>query len=308
MSLRWRPLVAMGLAVALVSAACGGDESGGTEDAAEPTASAAAATEADQPETEGEPESGADDAPTVTDGDAGDDAPTVTDGDPDAAEAPEEAGDDAQPGGGEISGPVVAEDVIRFSTPDGEDLNATVFGEGEIGIVLAHMRGRDQSTWTDFARSAAAEGYQVLTFDFRGYGGSTGERDANLDVDLLAAVNTLADLGPTRIVVMGASMGATATVNLAARYDVAGVASLSAPANFQGLEAEGLASDVAEPLLVVVAEGDQPYADAAVAIDAGAPDSILEVFDGNAHGTNLFGEHEIALTGLLLDFVRTRVG
>lgn len=288
-----RRLTGVALAVALVAGACGGDDADSAPDAA-PAVDTPAAV-GDEPAISAVPE--ADGSETTAEN---------RQADPDAEEVlepvePENSGD-------EISGPVVPEQVIRFATPDGEDLSGTVFGAGEIGIVLAHMRGRDQSTWADFARRAAADGYQVLTFDFRGYGGSSGERDTDLDVDLLAAVNTLAERGPNRVAVMGASMGATATVNLAARYDVAAAVSLSAPANFLGLDAAGVASDVAEPLLVVVAEGDQPYAAAATVIADAAPNAVLEVFDGNAHGTNLFGDHEIALTGLLLDFVRTRVG
>jgi pimeloyl-ACP methyl ester carboxylesterase len=201
-----------------------------------------------------------------------------------------------------------AEELVRFTTPDGEELEGTVHGEGPIGIVLAHMRGRDRSTWTSFARAAATEGHQVLRFDFRGYGGSSGEADTQLDVDLIAAVSFLANRGVSDVVVMGASMGATATVNVAAQIDLAAAVSLSAPADFQGLAALAVAAQVNEPLLVIAAENDQPYAGAAVEFDAAAPASQLQIFSGNAHGTNLFNEHEAALTNLLLDFVANRVG
>jgi pimeloyl-ACP methyl ester carboxylesterase len=201
-----------------------------------------------------------------------------------------------------------AQELVRFATPDGEELEGTVYGEGPVGIVLAHMRGRDRSTWTSFARAAATEGHQVLTFDFRGYGGSSGETDTQLDVDLIAAVSFLANRGVSDVIVMGASMGATAAVNVAAQIDLAGAVSLSAPAEFQGLPAVAVAAQINAPLLIIAAENDQPYARAAVELDAEAPASQLQIFSGNAHGTNLFGEHEAALTELLLAFVTNRVG
>lgn len=200
------------------------------------------------------------------------------------------------------------EELVRFTTPDGEELEGTVYGDGPVGIVLAHMRGRERSTWTTFARAAAAEGHRVLTFDFRGYGGSTGTADTQLDFDLIAAVGYLASSGVSNVVAIGASMGATAVVNVAAQVDLAGAVSLSAPADFQGLPALAVAAQVAEPLLIISAENDQPYAAAAVQLDAQAPATQLQIFTGNAHGTNLFGDHQEALTALLLDFVADRAG
>ena len=74
----------------------------------------------------------------------------------------------------------------------------TVIRTGPRGLVLAHMRSRDRSTWDAFATAAAAEGIHVLTFDFRGYGASTGARDTALDTDLAAAVELLRS-GRTRL-------------------------------------------------------------------------------------------------------------
>lgn len=197
---------------------------------------------------------------------------------------------------------------VQFETPDGEVLAGAVFGEGQVGIVLAHMRGADKTTWYPFARNAAQAGYMALAFDFRGYGDSTGERDTDLDVDLITAVALLRSEGATSIVVMGASMGATATVNVASRLNLAAAVSISAPGEFIGLQATGVAGDVEEPLLIIAAENDHPYVDAAIEIDALAPITQLQILAGNAHGTNLFAQYDAELTMLLLDFVSARAG
>ena len=255
------------LAVALVAGACSGDDDTTSPDTTSP----------DTTEPDGTPTTGA----SEVDGDA-----SV------ATTLPANNGD------------FESEDV-QFRTPDGVLLEGTMFTPGNDGsgsMVLAHMRGADRSTWEPFAELAAGDGFRVLTFDFRGYGGSDGERDTLLDVDLTAAVEHLQREGAERIVVVGASMGGTATINVASRLDLAGAASLSAPAEFQGLPALDVAADVEEPLLLIVAEDDQPYAGAAESISQVAPDNQLEVLDGGAHGTNLFSDHPDDLTVALLSF------
>lgn len=232
---------------------------------------------------------------------SGDD-PDETAAEPTPTTAEVVAAGDAEPA------PDVATEVVRFTTDDGEQLEATVYGDGPRGVVLAHMRSRDRSTWDTFARAAAAEGLHVVAFDFRGYGASSGARDTALDTDLLAAVELLANRGATRIVVAGASMGGTAAINVAARADLAGVVSLSAPADFGALQALDLAGDVGEPMLIVTAEGDQPYADTAVALAEAAPVSQLQILSGRAHGTNLFADHEAVLTQSMLSFIVDRLG
>ncbi len=202
---------------------------------------------------------------------------------------------------GPVAGPVV------IVTPDGESLTAEVFAPEGVtrgGVVLAHMRGANKETWFEFARTLAAEGYTAVAFDFRGYGGSSGERDTDLDVDITAVVDFLRSAGMDRVFVMGASMGGTATIFEGSQLDLAGVVSLSGPSSFAGLDALSAAAAIDEPALFVAAESDSPYADHAreMAEAAGAEVVILS---GHSHGTNLFGDHGPELTDLLLDFLAT---
>lgn len=196
---------------------------------------------------------------------------------------------------------------VRFSTADNQQLEGSLLGEGARGVVLAHMRGRDRSTWQPFAELAAGQGYHVLTFDFRGYGGSTGDRDTELPIDIAAAVGFLESQGAERVVVMGASMGGTAAINAATDLDLAGVVSLSAPANFQGIAARDVIDQVTEAVLLISAEDDEPYATAATDMAALAQVSQLQMFEGTAHGTNLFTTHDAALNQLLFAFLTNRM-
>lgn len=87
----------------------------------------------------------------------------------------------------------------KFSTTpvpeDGEReeeivLDGRVFGDGPTGVILVHMRPSDQTAWFPYATKLAETGdFTVLTFDFRGYGESTGEKEFDrLDTDLQAEI------------------------------------------------------------------------------------------------------------------------
>ena len=67
-------------------------------------------------------------------------------------------------------------ETVTFTTEDDVRLAGTLFGSGEIAVVMAHQGtyGADQTTWQPFARLLAERGYAALTFDFRGVGQSEG--------------------------------------------------------------------------------------------------------------------------------------
>jgi pimeloyl-ACP methyl ester carboxylesterase len=137
---------------------------------------------------------------------------------------------------------------ITFESSDGVTLAGRLFGpdEGTAGVVLAHMYPSDQSAWFSFADRLARRGYRVLTFNFRGYcpgadaGCSEGEKTVpGIWQDVEGAIVALRGEGATRIGLVGASMGGTASLIAASRdgEDVDAVVTLSAPIGFEGLEA-----------------------------------------------------------------------
>ena len=58
-----------------------------------------------------------------------------------------------------------------------------------MAIVLAHESDDNACAWGFFVPQLAAEGRQVLAFDFSGKGQSDYVGDGRLDLDVLAAVN-----------------------------------------------------------------------------------------------------------------------
>lgn len=186
-------------------------------------------------------------------------------------------------------------------------LQAIERGTGSVGVVLAHMLGSSQSAWTPLAETLAARGFHVLTFDLRGHGLSGGEREpSRADLDLAGAVARLRGLGVEKMFVVGASIGGTAAVKVAAADRFEGVVALSAPLEARGLSAREDAARLDEPSLFIAAGGDGDYTAAARALYAAAPEpKRLEIIDGSsAHGTNLLeGPARSRVERAIIDFL-----
>jgi esterase/lipase len=186
---------------------------------------------------------------------------------------------------------------ISFEVPAARGQPQTILlrgierGSGTVGVVLAHMLNSSQTAWTPLVTELLGRGLHVLTFDFRGHGLSGGDRTPSLaDLDLMGAVAKIRSLGATKVFVIGASMGGTAAVAVAAAETLEGVVTISAPVEVGGLRADEAVRKLDEPSLYIVAEKDQmQYVEAARALAAAAPEpKRLEVIRGApAHGTDL---------------------
>lgn len=197
--------------------------------------------------------------------------------------------------------------VVRFSTDDGVRLSGELRGSGPTGVVLAHMFPTDRTSWAELGSLLADRGYRSLAFDFRGYGGSGGERDIpEIWRDVLAATDALRERGARRIVLVGASMGGTASLIAAARTEVQGVITLSAAGTFMELSAPPeVLQAVDEPKLFIAAQGDgSAAATAQTFYDTASGAKRLEIVTGADHGTDLLeGQQAESVRGLILDFL-----
>jgi len=116
--------------------------------------------------------------------------------------------------------------LFKISTPDGEAISATYLQQPSAGytILYSHGNGEDLGTVMTVCELLRQSGFNVLAYDYRGYGtseGSAGESSACADIR--AAYDHLTGpLGvkPERIIVLGRSVGGGPSVDLAAQKPV----------------------------------------------------------------------------------------
>lgn len=103
-------------------------------------------------------------------------------------------------------------------------------------MVLVHGFGasKDDATVVGMAEALAAEGHHVVSYTGRGHRESRGECTlGDLEHHDVAAASALAHATADRVVLVGASMGAVAVLRHAAQQSVAGVVTVSGPAEWR---------------------------------------------------------------------------
>jgi pimeloyl-ACP methyl ester carboxylesterase len=177
---------------------------------------------------------------------------------------------------------------------DGTRIAAFVQGSASTAIVLVHQVNQDHCGWANQA-AALSNKYRVMSIDLRGYGSSDAPKGANaLDykADVEAAVVSLRAAGAKKIVIVGASMGASAVVVAATTINppVDGVVAVSAPTNFKGQNALAAAPKLTVPARFIAAKDDASAAAAATRLSAAAkksPDHAAVILAKGGHGWTL---------------------
>jgi predicted alpha/beta-hydrolase family hydrolase len=150
---------------------------------------------------------------------------------------------------------------LRLVNAAGHSIAAVDLGSGPMGVVLAHQSDASMCQWLPYATVLASKGYRVVAFDFAGYGASSMPKQKTYLEDIRTVVSYLRDRGTSRVVVMGASMGATMSIVAAAAITppVQGVIALSPPLQFDGVNAERAAPSLRTPALYVAGDEDGDY-------------------------------------------------
>lgn len=219
---------------------------------------------------------------------------------------------------------------VSFTGGKGDQLTGRLYGDGDVGIVLAHGADPEagQYDWLPVASALASMGYSVLTFNFTGFcpadhglksvGCSKGKlAPTETWRDIEPAVDFLREQGPETIFVFGSSMGGMATMHSAARteVEVSGVVTLGAPdkAPPEFPQTMNLTDDIVEavdePKLFMAGSGDDGTpANAENMFKVASEQKKLEILDSSAHGSDLLirSTPEISekALSLLVDFVQ----
>lgn len=126
---------------------------------------------------------------------------------------------------------VPAAEDVTLVTSDGLELGAwyvpAVDTERSVTVLVANGNGGNRAARAPMAAELAAAGFDVLLFDYRGYGGNPGSPSSDgLLRDALAARDHLVQerrIPPERLLYFGESLGAGVVTALADRHPPAGL-------------------------------------------------------------------------------------
>jgi pimeloyl-ACP methyl ester carboxylesterase len=196
---------------------------------------------------------------------------------------------------------------VSFITEDNIKIAGRVFGESETAVILSHMYPTDQTSWDPFANRLMQNGYKAVTLDFRGYGRSEGNKDIDrIYLDLTAALDSIREDGAKSIVLIGASMGGTASLFVASQNKVDGVIAISAPVEFKGLKAGDL-KNIGCAILFIAGEKDGSAVQSAKYLYENSADPReFVIYPTDEHGTYIFdGPYGEELSSKIFDFLHT---
>lgn len=196
---------------------------------------------------------------------------------------------------------------VIFSTTDKVQLSGLLYGRGSTMIICSHEFRTSKVIWSvvPVLPLFLERGYQVLAYDFRGNGDSQGaDNVGQLDVDLTAALSFARKQGAKKIVLLGSSMGGTASLKVAAHEQVAAVITLSSPQGFGVDVTDADLKAIKVPLLFANSENDQGIDETKHMYQVANQPKELKIYSGAAHGTQLFdGESRDDLTARIINFV-----
>jgi pimeloyl-ACP methyl ester carboxylesterase len=186
-----------------------------------------------------------------------------------------------------MSSSVVSPKEVSFPAQDGGSVYADSYGAGKRGVVLAPGARFDKASWKDQASALANAGFHVLAIDFRGKGKSRGgpnSTEADMYLDVLAAVRYLREHGVTSVAVLGASMGGGAAAKAVVNAKPGEIDRLILLAAVPNQAPERLTV----PKLFAVAQGDPLMERVRQQYERSPEPKELLILDGSAHAQFLF--------------------
>ncbi len=207
---------------------------------------------------------------------------------------------------------------VSFRTDDGVTIAATWYESSARpapAVILVHMLNRSRRDWDSFASRLAFAGIGALAIDLRGHGDSHHPRpeDADYSVmvrDIVSARRYLAsraDVLPSRIGLVGASLGANLAALAAADGSFASLVLLSPSLDYRGLRIEAAIKKYGKKPLLLVASDDDPYARrSALELQKSSGAAELLTLNAAGHGTRMF-DRAYELPQALIEFLRRTV-
>jgi hypothetical protein len=201
---------------------------------------------------------------------------------------------------------------VTFRTADGASLTGRWYGTGSIVVVASNMGDNDPEPWQAFAPLLADRGYAVLTYSFR-YPPRPTTFTAQYALatvpDLAGAIAYARGRGAAKLVLIGASLGATTTAKLGASSGAAALVLLAGGQSVDGYQLAVTDAELAAirvPSLFIGSSEDTntPYADVVDMYGKTGGAKRLVTYHGATHGVRIFATADgDDLRRQILDFV-----
>jgi alpha-beta hydrolase superfamily lysophospholipase len=217
-------------------------------------------------------------------------------------------------------------------TLDGVVVHGSFWKGGEAhapAVVLAHRLGGDRTEWTPLIERLfpTHKPMNVVALDLRGHGQSTTRKGkpgkvlwqsletddfARMDSDVAGVIAWLVKKEggpPSRLILVGSDIGATAITRAAKESSIPVVAAalISPGASLRGVDLyEPFAAVLALPNLIMAADADNVSSEPAKSLGAMSKSSTVLRFDGNAHGAEALGGQHWEAWDSLADWVEAR--
>jgi uncharacterized protein len=195
-------------------------------------------------------------------------------------------------------------ELVTFEAADGIELAGRIFGQGRVGLVFAHMgrSGDTQADWYRLARALADRRYLAPTYNRRGTCSASGRECskgaddyASSWKDVVGAVDFLRSRGVTTLALVGASVGAMASLHALATNSVeaAALVEIGGVNHESGYDFSREELEAVEGAKLFVSATGDTYGAADAAREwyswARQP-KRLELLEGSAHGTDMLIE------------------
>ncbi len=199
---------------------------------------------------------------------------------------------------------------VSFLSEKGVMLQGILYGQGTRGIILSNEGNNESGPWLPVAQQLAQKGYLVLSYMYRDEATTSDQLALHALTDLRAAIAFLRVRHVTKLVLIGASLGALVTVKEATveKFDALGV--ISAPIGFQDVQlSDSELKRIAIPKLFVTSELNDPFTRDTLHMFDATPDPKEKlVYPGMKHGISLFeGDTGATLLPSLLQFLQRYV-
>jgi hypothetical protein len=199
---------------------------------------------------------------------------------------------------------------VNFLSEKGVMLQGVLYGHGTQGIILSNEGNNQSDPWLPVAQQLAQEGYLVLTYMYRDQHTTSNQLAVHALADLRAAIAFLRVRDVTKLVLIGASLGALVTVKEATVKQFDALVVISTPIGYQDVQlSDNELRAVTVPKLFVTSELNDPFTrDTLHMFDVSPGPKEKLVYPGMKHGISLFeGDTGAALVPSLLQFLQRYV-